>query len=51
MRVVFRIARAVLIPVSVLLHLRVSDGTVTETHPADIVVTTASWVDCTRARG
>jgi hypothetical protein len=29
----------------------VSDGTVTETHPADIVVTTASWVDCMRARG
>ncbi|MFC6091771.1 DUF5980 family protein [Saccharothrix lopnurensis] len=27
----------------------VSDGTVTETHPADIVVTTASWVDCMRA--
>ncbi|MFD7658970.1 DUF5980 family protein [Actinosynnema sp. NPDC059797] len=24
----------------------VSDGTVTDTHPADIVVTTASWVDC-----
>ncbi|MEU4745194.1 DUF5980 family protein [Actinosynnema sp. NPDC023658] len=29
----------------------VSDGTVTETEPADIVVTTASWVDCMQARG
>ncbi|WP_461119256.1 DUF5980 family protein [Saccharothrix stipae] len=29
----------------------VSDGTVTETHPADIVVTTASWVDCMQGRG
>ncbi|MEV8441881.1 DUF5980 family protein [Actinosynnema sp. NPDC051121] len=28
----------------------VSDGTVTETQPADIVVTTASWVDCMQAR-
>jgi hypothetical protein len=28
----------------------VSDGTVTETHPADVVVTTASWVDCMQAR-
>lgn len=28
----------------------VSDGTVTETHPADIVVTTASWVDCMQGR-
>jgi len=32
-------------------RIRVSDGTVTETHPADIVVTTASWVDCMQARG
>lgn len=48
---VFRIARAVLSPVSVLLHPQVSDGTVTETHPADVVVTTASRVDRTRARG
>jgi hypothetical protein len=29
----------------------VSDGTVTETSRADIVVTTASWTDCMRARG
>lgn len=27
-------------------HIRVSDGTVTETLPTDIVVTTESWVDC-----
>lgn len=29
----------------------VSDGTVTETHAADIIVTTASWVDCMQGRG
>ncbi|MGW3966955.1 DUF5980 family protein [Amycolatopsis sp. NPDC005003] len=27
-------------------HIWVSDGTVTETLPTDIVVTTESWVDC-----
>ena len=28
----------------------VSDGTATDTMPADIVVTTASWVDCMQGR-
>ena len=32
-------------------HIWLSDGTVTQTHPADIVVTTASWVDCMQGRG
>ncbi|MCX2951531.1 DUF5980 family protein [Lentzea sp. NEAU-D7] len=27
-------------------HIWVSDGTVTETLPTDIIVTTESWVDC-----
>ncbi|MDX8052410.1 DUF5980 family protein [Lentzea sp. BCCO 10_0798] len=27
-------------------HIWVSDGTVTETLPTDVVVTTESWVDC-----
>ncbi|MEU0531568.1 DUF5980 family protein [Amycolatopsis tolypomycina] len=31
-------------------HIWVSDGTVTETLPTDIVVTTESWVDCMNRR-
>ncbi|ROP42095.1 DUF5980 family protein [Saccharothrix texasensis] len=32
-------------------QIRVSDGTVTESTPVEIVVTTASWLDCMQARG
>ncbi|WP_367128077.1 DUF5980 family protein [Saccharothrix sp. HUAS TT1] len=32
-------------------EIRVSDGTVTETARAEVVITTASWLDCMRARG
>ncbi len=31
-------------------HIWVSDGTVTETLPTDIIVTTESWVDCMNRR-
>lgn len=31
--------------------IRVSDGTVTETAGVEIVVTTASWLECMQARG
>jgi hypothetical protein len=32
-------------------HIWVSDGRVTETTPADVVITTASWLECMQARG
>ncbi|MFI9005965.1 DUF5980 family protein [Actinosynnema sp. NPDC053489] len=32
-------------------RIRVSDGSTTETTPVEVVVTTASWLDCMQARG